>query len=186
MIGRINFTDAEYKNRMDGGLEVTLRVSREGGFAAREIVREVINRQKQGAPLFTAELSVYRTKRSLNANAYLWALLDKMAAVLHTDKDKVYLMMLERYGVFTHLCVHPQAVERIQSEWRACRELGEVTINGKPAVQLQCYYGSSTYDTAEMARLLDGVVEECRELGIETETPEELARLKAEWTVPCK
>lgn len=186
MIGRINFTDAEYKNRMDGGLEVTFQVPWEGGPAARETIREILARKKQGTRLFTAELSVFRRKRSLNANAYLWVLLDKIAKATLTEKDQVYLLMLERYGVFTHLCVHPQAVERIQSEWRACRELGKVTINGKPAVQLQCYYGSSTYDTAEMARLLDGVVEECRELGIETETPEELARLKAEWTVPCK
>lgn len=174
MIGRISFSDAEYKNRMDGSVEVTLQVPREGGFAARETVREVLSRKKQGTSLFTAELSIFRRKRSLNANAYLWVLLDKIAAVTHTDKDHIYLIMLERYGVFTHLCVHPEAAERVKSEWRVCRELGEITINEKPAVQLQCFYGSSNYDTAEMSRLIDGVVEECRDLGIETASPEEL------------
>lgn len=61
------------------------------------------------------------------------------------------------------------------------RELGEVTVNGKTGVQLQCYFGSSTYDAKEMSVLIDGVVSECKEMGIETMTPDEIARLKSEW-----
>ena len=48
-------------------------------------------------------------------------------------------------------------------------------------MQCQCYEGSSKYDTAEMARFIDGIVQECEELGIETESPDELVRMKREW-----
>jgi hypothetical protein len=127
------------------------------------------------------EIKPYRNKRSLDANAYMWVLLSKMAAILHTTKDELYLQMLDRYGVFTHVVVKPNVVDRVKAEWRTVRELGEVKINGQTGIQLQCYFGSSTYDTREMARLIDGVVSECKELDIETMTPAELELLKNDW-----
>lgn len=130
---------------------------------------------------YVAELKEKRKHRSLDSNAYLWVLLDKLAAAIGIDKDELYLQVLERYGVFTHLIVKSAVVDRVKAEWRTVRELGEVTVNGQSGIQLQCYFGSSTYDTKEMARLIDGVVSECREVGIETMTPAELERMKAEW-----
>lgn len=50
-------------------------------------------------------------------------------------------------------------------------------------IQLQCYYGSHTYNTKEMSRLIDGVVTSCNELGIETLPPVELKRMKEQWGV---
>lgn len=140
-------------------------------------LKEVVSKGK----LLSAEIKPYRAKRSLNSNAYLWVLLEKLATALHTTKDELYLLMLDRYGVFTHMIVKPLAAERIIAEWRTVRNLGEVTINGQQGVQLQCYFGSSTYDSAEMARLIDGVVSECKECGIETLPPDEIARLNQEW-----
>ena len=134
----------------------------------------------------TVVIKPYRKKRSLDANAYMWVLLQEIADVLSTPKNRidkwdVYLDMLSNYGVFTHLIVKPHVVERMKQEWRAVRVLGEVTVNGSTGIQLQCYFGSSTYNTAEMSRLIDGVVTECRQLEIETLTPSELAQMKAEW-----
>lgn len=123
----------------------------------------------------------YRNKRSLDANAYMWVLLQKMADKLHRDKWGIYLEMLGRYGVFTHIIVKPHVVEKVKNEWRTVKELGEVCVNGTTGIQLQCYFGSSTYDTKEMSVLIDGVVSEARELGIETLPPEELERMKAQW-----
>ena len=48
-------------------------------------------------------------------------------------------------------------------------------------VNVVLYYGSSTYDSAQMSRLIDLVVQECQAQGIETKTPEELALLKEDW-----
>jgi len=122
-----------------------------------------------------------KRRRSLNANAYMWVLLGKLAGALNTDKDSLYIEMLDRYGVFTHIVVKPEVAERVKGEWRTVRELGEVTINGKTGIQLQCCFGSSTYNTAEMAKLIDGVVSECKEVGIETLPPDELTALKTLW-----
>ena len=131
----------------------------------------------------SVEIKQDRPNRSHNANAYMWALLSKMAEILKATKDELYLIMLDRYGVFTHVIVKPNVVEKVKQEWRTVRELGEVTVNGQSGIQLQCYFGSSAYDTKEMARLIDGVVSEAKELGIETLTPNELSRLKQEWSV---
>lgn len=127
------------------------------------------------------EIKPERIRRSLDANAYMWVILSKMAAVMHTSKDELYLLMLERYGVFTHIVVHPGAVERVMDEWRTVRNLGVVYVGGRKGVQLQVYYGSSGYSTAEMAALIDGVVDEAKEIGVETLTPEQLAMMKNEW-----
>jgi len=123
----------------------------------------------------------YRNRRSLDANAYMWVLLQKMADSLHRDKWDIYLDMLGRYGVFTHIIVKPHVVEKVKEEWRAVKELGEVCVNGTTGIQLQCYFGSSTYDSKEMSVLIDGVVSEAKDLGIETLPPEELERMKAQW-----
>lgn len=130
----------------------------------------------------------YRKRRSLDANAYMWVLLQKIADVLSTpgnrvDKWDVYLDMLSDYGVYTHIVVKPEAVERMKQEWRAIRELGEITVGSMTGIQLQCYYGSHTYNTKEMARLIDGVVTECKRLDIETLPAEEIQRMKEQWGV---
>lgn len=133
--------------------------------------------------LLTITAKIFRNRRSKDANAYAWVLMQKIAEVLHTDKWSVYLDMLERYGVFTHIIVRPHVVGRVIEEWRAVKNLGEVTVAGQTGIQLQCYFGSSTYDTKEMAVFINGIVSECREMVIETATPEELERMKREWGV---
>lgn len=129
------------------------------------------------------EVKQYRNRRSLDANAYLWVLLQKMAEVLRTDKWSLYLQMLKQYGKFTYIVVKPNAVEAVKKQWRECEEIGEIDINGTKAVQMLCYYGSSTYDTKEMSVLIDGVVSECQELGIETLPPNELRIMKERWGI---
>ena len=125
----------------------------------------------------------YREKRSLDANAYLWVLLQKMAEVLRADKWSLYLQMLRRYGQFTYIVVKPRAVDGVKKQWRESEEVGEIDVNGEKAVQMLCYYGSSTYDTREMSVLIDGVVSECKELDIETISPTELREMKERWGV---
>jgi hypothetical protein len=123
----------------------------------------------------------HRERRSLDANAYLWVLLQKMAEALHRDKWGLYLDKLGEYGVFTHIIVKPHMVDKVKEEWRAVKELGEVCVNGTTGIQLQCYFGSSTYNTKEMSVLIDGVVSEAKEMGIETLSPDQLERMKSEW-----
>lgn len=157
----------------DAGCWLCLRVT------AAQAVRAFVAGMKDA--VYTVCLKRKRQKRSLDANAYAWVLMEKIAAAVGRSKDDIYLDMLERYGVFTHLIVKPAAVDMLMREYRLCRDLGEVTVNGKTGRQIQAYFGSSQYDTAQMSRLIDGITAEARDLGIETATPEELARMKGEW-----
>lgn len=123
----------------------------------------------------------YRKKRSLDANALLWKILGEMAAVLRTDKWDLYLLMLKRYGKYTHICVKPNAVEAMKAQWRECEVVGDIDINGKQAVQLLCYFGSSTYDSKEFSVLLDGVVSEMVEMGLQPPPSKDMQRAIEQW-----
>ena len=128
----------------------------------------------------------YRKKRSLDANAMLWACLGEMAAALMADKWDIYLKMLRRYGKYTHICVKPNVVDAVKRQWREVEEIGEITINGQKAVQLLCYFGSSTYDTKEFSVLLDGVITEMKEMGLQPPPTEEMRRALELWEKRCQ
>jgi hypothetical protein len=124
----------------------------------------------------------HREKRSLDSNSYAWVLMQKIAEAVHSDKEQVYLEMLQRYSrAFTHVIVKPQAVDAVRALYRTSIDLGEITVNGQTGHQLQVYFGSSTFDSKEMSVFIDGLVSECKTLGLETLPPDEIARLKASW-----
>lgn len=135
----------------------------------------------KGYDKLSLEIKPYRRKRSLDANALLWHCLDEIAKYIGTDKWSVYLKMLRRYGVFTYIVVKKSAIRKMMEQWRECEIVGEIDINGESAVQLLCYFGSSTYDTSEFSRLLDGVISEMEEMGIRTPTSKEMRRSLDEW-----
>lgn len=127
----------------------------------------------------------YRRKRSLDANAYCWVLIDKLAAALDLPKEEVYQICIRSIGgVSETVCVKTEAVERLRSGWKH-KGIGWVSdtmpskIPGCTNVIL--YYGSSTYDTKQMSALIDAVIEACKDMDIETATPEEIAKYKEEW-----
>ena len=130
----------------------------------------------------TVQVKEYRQKRSLSQNAYMWVLLDEIAKVVNNTKENIYKDLVKDYGVFEILPLKDEAVKRFTHNWNK-NGLGWFTdILGtsklKGYTNIIAYYGSSTYDTKEMARLLDAVVTECEELGIPTMTAEEIALLK--------
>jgi hypothetical protein len=127
------------------------------------------------------DLSEHKQKRSLNANALLWHCLGEIANALNTDKWEVYLQMLKRYGKYTYICVKPNVVDSVKKQWRECEVLGDIEINGQKAIQMLCYFGSSTYDSKEFSILLNGVVSEMEEMGLATPESEELERIMEQW-----
>lgn len=121
----------------------------------------------QAAKKLSVTAKVYRKHRSLDANGLLWHCLGQIAADQGADKWDIYLMMLKRYGKFTYICVKPSVVDAVKAQWRECEVVGEVNINGQKAVQMLCYFGSSTYNSKEFSVLLDGVISEMKELGLQ-------------------
>lgn len=157
-------------------------------FEADENITGYIDKIKD--KLLRITCKTYREKRSLDANAYAWVLMQKIAEATHTDKWTIYLRCLERYSrVFTHILVLPAAVEMAKAEWRATLELGEVVLRNEETgdevtfVQLQCYAGSSSFDTKEMSVFLSGIVDECKGLGIETLSPAKIDEMNQRWGV---
>lgn len=118
----------------------------------------------------------YRKKRSLDANKMLWACLGEIAAALRADKWDIYLQMLKRYGKYTYICVKPNMVEAVKLQWRECEEIGSININGEEAVQMLCYFGSSTMNTQEFSVLLDGVISEMKEIGLQPPPSQDMKR----------
>ena len=127
------------------------------------------------------KITKYRKKRSLDANGLLWSMLGQIAAVLRADKWEVYLQMLKRYGKYTYICVKPNVFDAVKAQWRECEIVGEIEVNGKKAIQMLCYFGSSTYNTQEFSVLLDGVISEMREMGLVTPLSEDMKRSLEEW-----
>ena len=129
------------------------------------------------------ELTIEKRKqrRSLTANGYLWVLLGKMAAVLKTTKEEVYRNYIINTSAFMVSTINIDEMEFWQNCW-ADRGIGwlsePLNINGDGTIDMVNYYGSSVYSTEEMAHLIDLVVQDCKDLGIETMPPEEIERLK--------
>lgn len=127
------------------------------------------------------KVTKHREKRSLNANGLLWKCIGDIADALRTDKWQVYLTMLKRYGKFTYIVVKEKAVDAVKAQWRECEVIGEITVNGQKAVQMLCYFGSSTLDSKEFSALLDGVISEMKEMGLETPMQSDLKRVIEEY-----
>ena len=124
----------------------------------------------------------YRKKRSLDANAYLWVLCTKIAEVVQSSKDEIYEEMLQKYG-----CLYQdENGDYVVATVKASVDMAKMghwkfyKTDGKFSAYLMIK-GTSEYDTAEMAHFIDRVVEEAKELDIETMTPDELERMKAAW-----
>ena len=131
------------------------------------------------------EIKQYRERRSLDANAYFFVLADKVAEKLHTTKVDVYRNCIKEIGgVSETVCVKNEAVERLCEAWSQ-NGLGYQTETSpskiKGCTNVTLYYGSSTYDSAQMSRLIENIVQDCKDLGIETATPNEIANLLSLW-----
>jgi hypothetical protein len=131
------------------------------------------------------EVKPFRQRRSLDANAYAWVLMDRLAAVLGKPKTEIYREYIREIGGNCEtICVRNEAVDKFCRGW-SHNGLGWVTetfpskIEGCTNVNL--YYGSSTYDTAQMSRLIDLAVFDCKDNGIPTETPDQIAEMKSLW-----
>lgn len=132
----------------------------------------------------------WREKRSLDSNAYYWVLLSKLAESIKISKPRAHNIMLREYGQVDlsygslSYAVIPDTDEAendvLEREMFHLKPTSDVRT-GKDGIAYRTYIilrGSSRYDTAEMSHLLDGLISECKTLGIETATPEELERMK--------
>lgn len=150
---------------------------------ARMKVNETDDLLRKGRQIIL-DLLPKKRKRSLDANAYAWVLIDKIAAVLRMDKVQVYRDAIRDIGGNRDtVTVQNEAVDKLSEAW-ASRGIGwftEVLDRGDSHTTLALTYGSSTYDTVQMSVLIDHLVQDAKELGIETLPPEKLAAMTERW-----
>lgn len=139
------------------------------------------------------EIKKHRERRSLNANSYYWVLITKVAKRLRISNNRAHNIMLRRYGaleviddqlVYLVLPDVDEAEEKaLESETYHIRPTSQVKTgnDGKLYRTYIMLKGSSAYDTAEMSRLINGIVDECKEMGIETLPPDKLKALLEAW-----
>lgn len=132
-----------------------------------------------GADKLTIKIDRYGEKRSLNANNYAWKLLTEIGNRTRQSKEDVYFLMLKRYGQSEMISV--MAHIPIGEYVKYCEEAGESTLNGKLFKHYKVYKGSSEFDTKEMSIFIDGIVSEAKDLGIQTDTPDQIAKMKSLW-----
>lgn len=151
-----------------------------------------------GLDSLDVEIRKQRKKRSLDANAYYWKLASEAAEALHVSKPYIHNYLLRKYGqieiidgqgVYVVLPDTESAQKAIDEAQSYHLKPTSQVKEGKGGVMYRTYMmlkGSSEYDTKEMSRLIDGLVSECKEMGIETMPPEELERMMAAYEKKIK
>lgn len=125
------------------------------------------------------EIKEYKPKRSRNSNSYAWLLITKIADTLRLDKEEVYLDMLKHYGQSEMVSVLSEI--DVKGYFKYYEKVGETVLNGKEFSHYKIFKGSSEYNSKEMSIFIDGVVQEAKQLDIDTITPVELDKLKQMW-----
>lgn len=167
--GKIVGANIEFKTNTP---VLMLQVNERNDF--KQIVDDLKDKDK-----LSIEIKPYRQHRSLNANAYAWKLIGEIADIVRAGKDEIYIRLLKRYGQSELISVLSHVP--IGNYVKYYEEAGESKLNGKMFTHYRVYKGSSEFDSREMSVFIDGVVSEAKELGIQTETPNQIAEMKSRW-----
>lgn len=135
-------------------------------------------------------IEIKRERRSVDANAYCWVLCQKLAEKLSDDgalytKEQIYRHAIKQVIEPSHTLVEDRAVAAYIKAWGKngigwiAEVIGEAALRNYTVVAV--YQGSSTYDSKQMSRLIDFLVDACREQGIETREPGYIEALLREW-----
>ena len=175
MTDELTFTEA----KLEAGW-LMVKPAREDLGKAMAIVR------KMKPKVYVLSVKEFRKKRSLDANAYAWVLIHALAKEMRIDPLEVYQQAVLTVGDnYTPMCVRQQDMDRFVRSWESrgdgwqCVDRGQSSVEGCRTVF--AYYGSSVFDTRQMSRLIDSLIQDCKALDIETMTPDKLTLLVEEW-----
>lgn len=165
--------------KLEGGW-LMVKPEKEDLGKAMQIVR---NRKRA---LYDLDIKEHRKKRSLDANAYCWTLINKIADALRITPKEIYRQAIQNVsGNYEIIPIKEEAVAHFKQVWEAqglgwpCVDMGKSKIDGYR--NLRAYYGSSTFSVSQMQVLIDNLVQDCRALDIEVKSEEEIASLMEGW-----
>lgn len=147
-----------------------------------EIVEQLKNENK-----LNVELKKYREKRSLNANNYFWKLLQELCELAEIDTIEEYKRRVKELGIFRRFKIEKDNIKTFEKMWTAqgiawfC-EIADTEYIGETEFKIiNAYYGSSSFNTKQMSRLINDLVQDCQAYGIETKTKAEIDSLLRSW-----
>lgn len=133
------------------------------------------------------EIKKYRKKRSLDANKYFWKLLQEICELQELDTIEEYKNRVKELGIFRQFKIMTQDVKTFKKVWTDrgiawfCEIADTEYIGNIEFKIINAYYGSSSFDSKQMSRLIDNLVQDCKAVGIETKTPAEIKSLLESW-----
>ena len=163
----------------------------EGGWLSVKPEREELGKamsivRKHKDKLYSLEVKEYRKKRSLDANAYCWVLIHKLADVMRIEPIEVYRQAIQDIsGNSEVIPIKEEAVEQFKTAWShnglgwIVKDMGKSKLQGYR--NLMVYYGSSVYNTKQMSDLIESLVQDCKALDIDVMTERERSLLLEEW-----
>ena len=176
----LTFRHARWQQDSEG-FWISLLIADKGLFPA---IRRFVDTMKDRP--YIAAIKEFRKKRSLDANAYCWELIGKLAGKLRIPPEQIYREAIQEIGDnYVVTPIREDGAGRWREIWQGkglgwiCEDLGKSKLPGY--VNIANYYGSSVYDSAQMSRLIDYIIEECKLQEIETLPPDKLALLKEGW-----
>ena len=175
MADELTFTEA----KLEAGW-LMVKPKREDIGKAMAIVR------KMKPKAYDLTVKEHRKKRSLDANAYAWVLIGKLADAMRIPPTDVYKNAIQNIGGnYEVIPIREEAVEKFREVWTKqglgwpCVDMGPSKI---PSYRnLRAYYGSSTYDTRQMSLLIDALIQDCKALDIKTPSEEKLSAMMEGW-----
>lgn len=142
-----------------GGQKLTLELSED----FRPYFDEFVNKD------LTVEIKSKTRRRSLNANAFMWATLGDISAVTRIPPKEIYRQLIpDVCGNNDVITIQAARKEEFIKMWES-HGIGwvcDVLFEHDEEAYITCYYGSSVYDRAQMSRLIDLVLQEARQQGI--------------------
>ena len=174
LTGKISNVSFSYEGKPLVTLELNERNS------ALEMVDEL-----KSLDILNIKIDRFKKKRSLDANAYCWTLIGKIAEKTNVPKTEVYMDYIrEMGGNYDVVCIKTEAAPSLRRAWESNGIGWQTEIQGsklKGCTNVFLYYGSSSFDVQQMSRLIDLIVQDCYALGIETKSQAEIDSLLGAW-----
>lgn len=133
------------------------------------------------------EVKEVKKKRSTNANNYFWKLLQELCEVQNLDTIEEYKKRVKELGIFRRFRIEPKDVKTFEIMWQDkgiawfCEIADTEYIGNVEFKIIHAYYGSSSFNSKQMSRLIDNLVQDCQAIGIETKSKAEIDSLLKEW-----
>lgn len=167
MLGCFKFKGARLSTdfRTHGNI-LTLEIDKDSNTAVRQLLNELDENE-----IYYCEIGKPKRKKTLEQNACLWVLCQRIAEKTGTTKEEVYRGFIKDKGQYDILCIQDKALDRFISNW-STKGIGWFcetdTSKVKGCTNVFTYYGTSVYTTSEMALVLEEVLNECKNLNIST------------------